>query len=781
MSSPSEDDPFGWVGATVDGKYRVDEVVGHGGFGIVYRAHHLGFEEKVALKCLKLPKELQGGDRDRFRDSLVAEGRLLLQLSRATTGVVQALDVGAVVSPSKIWTPYLVLEWLEGTPLDKDLLQRRQKAEGGRTLAEALEMLDGAARALGVAHGLGIAHRDIKPANMFLVDLAGRRTIKVLDFGIAKVLAESDSVTRAFEETGGTVQAFTARYGAPEQFSRRFGATGPWTDVFALALVFVEVVLGAPALDGTDAAQLFVAASDKLIRPTLRPRGFDPGDAVEAVLATALSVDPRERYPNANAFWDALTVACRNEPQRLTARPPRPPVDDNRPTREISGGESSNVAPFSMSGGYSGSTGGSPHTSQPSLHSAPNPLSASNPLSAPSMPGVAPGMQSPPTELSSSQGIRSLDTGLRSLPPPRSKLVSLVGVALLAGAGAVGAIMLLNPKPESLLGLGSASASAEPLPGSAALPAPLPPPVPTPAAVPSSKPLEAVPPPAVPVPVPAPAASLPVIPPPQPGAAVVGVPWPGAQFRQIAGGALESGAWLDGFRIVRRPDAMPNLDRAFRSCAEIGLGLCTESQWQAACSAFAEVGKDHSLTDSLESGGVVERGGGSSCSERKLIPSGSEVSDLGLCCERSIAMTSKNLQKQFLSSTSGVLKKLENALNQHDIAALTDLFDDKLKLDGVERSKAQVLSLLAQTFKASPDLVVTHESCEVTVQANKIVKRSRRGRKVSTSTSYETTSWTAACKQMRHQKGEATLASAEYVFSPASKLRSLSGKNQASD
>ena len=90
MSTPQEDDPFGWVGATVDGKYRVDEVVGHGGFGIVYRAHHLGFEEKVALKCLKLPKELQGGDRDRFRDSLVAEGRLLLQLSRATTGVVQA-------------------------------------------------------------------------------------------------------------------------------------------------------------------------------------------------------------------------------------------------------------------------------------------------------------------------------------------------------------------------------------------------------------------------------------------------------------------------------------------------------------------------------------------------------------------------------------------------------------------------------------------------------------------------------------------------------------------
>src|SRR5262249_29707834 len=162
-------------------------------------------------------------------------------------------------------------------------------------------------------------------------------------------LAESDSVTRAFEETGGTVQAFTARYGAPEQFSRRFGATGPWTDVFALALVFVEVVLGAPALDGTDAAQLFVAASDKLIRPTLRARVFDRVVAAGAGPATALSVAPRERYPNTAAFWDALEAACRYEPARLSVRPP-PKIDDQRPTREISGGKA--AEPFSMSGGY---------------------------------------------------------------------------------------------------------------------------------------------------------------------------------------------------------------------------------------------------------------------------------------------------------------------------------------------------------------------------------------------------------------------------------------------
>ncbi|HYO94066.1 MAG TPA: protein kinase, partial [Polyangiaceae bacterium] len=189
-------DLFGWVGATVDGKYRVDAVVGRGGFGVVYRAHHLGFDQTVALKCLRLPKTLAGPERERFQETFLAEGRLLHQLSRATAGIVQALDMGAAVSPNKHWTPYLVLEWLQGRPLDRDLLERRNAGFSGRTLPEALRMLSTAARALAVAHEQGVAHRDIKPANLFLTNIGGQTVLKVLDFGIAKVMAESESVTR---------------------------------------------------------------------------------------------------------------------------------------------------------------------------------------------------------------------------------------------------------------------------------------------------------------------------------------------------------------------------------------------------------------------------------------------------------------------------------------------------------------------------------------------------------------------------------------------------------
>jgi serine/threonine protein kinase len=304
------EDPFGWVGFTVDGKYRVDAVVGEGGFGIVYRAHHLGFGETVAIKCLRVPASLAGSERERFFSSFMAEGRLLHQLSRSTAGIVQALDVGAAVSPSGTWTPYLVLEWLEGQSLEAELEDRTKKKLGGRPLGEAITLLDPAARALAVAHEQGVAHRDIKPANLFISTLGSRQTLKVLDFGIAKVLTETASLTKAFEATGRSLQAFTPRYGAPEQFSRRFGATGPWTDVFSLALVLVEVVCGHSPLEGEDAAQLFVASADVHQRPTLRPSGVETTDEVEGVLACALSVDIKQRYLTAGEFWNALVAAA---------------------------------------------------------------------------------------------------------------------------------------------------------------------------------------------------------------------------------------------------------------------------------------------------------------------------------------------------------------------------------------------------------------------------------------------------------------------------------------
>ena len=314
-------DPFGWVGQTIDDAFLVEEVVGEGGFAVVYRGHHKGFDEKVAIKALKFPTKLGEAERERFLESFKSEGKLLRKLSSANAGIVQALDVGAATSPSGTWTPYLILEWLAGETLESDLKKRTTSGAGGRSLADALTLLEAAARALDTAHGMGIAHRDVKPSNLFLVQGAkdDGPTMKVVDFGIAKVMAESEDVMRAHEMTGESIHAFSPKYGAPEQFDRKLGATGPWTDVYALALVLVEVVAGKSPMKG-DTAQLFVIASNKESRPTLKAAGVEEGDAVEKVLVRALAVDTRARYQNAGDFWDALRHAVEHGDTVLSER-----------------------------------------------------------------------------------------------------------------------------------------------------------------------------------------------------------------------------------------------------------------------------------------------------------------------------------------------------------------------------------------------------------------------------------------------------------------------------
>ncbi|MDI3284394.1 bifunctional serine/threonine-protein kinase/formylglycine-generating enzyme family protein [Polyangium sp. 15x6] len=320
MASAALADPFAWVGQTIDGKFRVEAVVGEGGFGIVYRALHLGLGEPVAVKCLKIPPTLAPDERERFQQSFLEEGRLLRKLSRATPSVVQALDVGAAVAPSGVWAPYLVLEWLHGETLEAFLARRNDEKKGGMPLADAAALLEPAALALAAAHDEGIAHRDIKPANLFLTDAgivggatphtpAGVHTMKVLDFGIAKVIADNASITRAMEQTGHAPSIFTPFYGAPEQFNRRFGATGPWTDVYALALVLVELCSGKSALVGDDVTQLYIATTDVSLRPTPRTHGVRTSHAVEAVFQKALAIEPRGRYTSARLFWDALREA----------------------------------------------------------------------------------------------------------------------------------------------------------------------------------------------------------------------------------------------------------------------------------------------------------------------------------------------------------------------------------------------------------------------------------------------------------------------------------------
>jgi len=305
-------DPLGIAGQTIAEKYRIEKLVGEGGFAVVYRAIHTIWNKPVAIKFFNGLSSAPVDQRDQFRDAFIQEGALLTELSSQTAGIVQARDVGTYTSPDGQWMPYMVLEWLEGKPLDELIDTERAAGFGIWSIAEVVSLLGQAAAALDVAHGKGIAHRDIKPANLFVLGenpRAGKATVKVLDFGVAKMMSDNTQLKAALAKTGMSVTSFTPQYGAPEQFNRSYGATGPWTDVYALALVAVEMLTGDVALGGDDLIQLAFASGNPEKRPTPRALGAIVSDPVEVVFQRALSVRPQDRYARAKEFWSELEAA----------------------------------------------------------------------------------------------------------------------------------------------------------------------------------------------------------------------------------------------------------------------------------------------------------------------------------------------------------------------------------------------------------------------------------------------------------------------------------------
>ncbi|MGH7436402.1 MAG: SUMF1/EgtB/PvdO family nonheme iron enzyme [Polyangiaceae bacterium] len=322
MTDHNDRDTMQLIGRTVAEKYAVESVVGEGGFATVYRATHLIWKRPVALKVFKALGDVGEKDRQRLLDEFIQEGALLADLSARTAAIVQARDIGMLESGKGTHVPYMVLEWLEGATLEEVLQQEKAAGLPLRTAAEAVHLLDPAGEALALAHRKGIAHRDVKPGNIFVIgEPRGDSTVKLLDFGIAKVVQDAQKMSGTFAKTSGQVTSFTPAYGAPEQFSRTNGATGPWTDVFALGLILTEMLAGQEALQGDDYVQLAVASGNPERRPTPRTLGATVSDEVEAAILKAVAPKPPDRWQSVEQFWGALRQALKMEPMRAMTEP----------------------------------------------------------------------------------------------------------------------------------------------------------------------------------------------------------------------------------------------------------------------------------------------------------------------------------------------------------------------------------------------------------------------------------------------------------------------------
>jgi serine/threonine-protein kinase len=314
-------DPFGLVGEVLDGHFRVERCVGEGGFSIVYKGTHVGLGEPIAIKCLKLPAALGSAIVESFIKRFRDESRLQYKLSQGHLHVVRSIASGTTIAPStSALVPFTVLEWLEGRSLAAEYADRQERRLGPRPLEEVVRFLDSAVDAIAYAHAQGVVHRDLNPGNFFLARTPAGVRVKILDFGVAKVMADSALAMGPSARTIGNIRMFAPAYGAPEQFDERVGAIGPWTDVYAVALVALEALRGAPVVDGEHLGEFAMKALDPVIRPTPRRLGSAVGDAVERVFAQAVALRPGDRPRDAGEFWGMLKHAMHADSD--SGRPP---------------------------------------------------------------------------------------------------------------------------------------------------------------------------------------------------------------------------------------------------------------------------------------------------------------------------------------------------------------------------------------------------------------------------------------------------------------------------
>jgi serine/threonine-protein kinase len=271
------------LGQLIAGKYRPVRVIGEGGMGTVLAARHEILDIPVAIKVLSAEFTKQANTTARF----LREARAVARLK--SEHVARVMDVGTTEEGQ----PFIVMELLEGENLEERL--RR----GPLPTAVAVDFLLQALEALAHAHALGIVHRDLKPANLFVASLpGGRKIVKLLDFGIAKLTDSKTGpdVTRPGGVTTGEHAALgSPSYMAPEQVhgldvDRR-------ADIWALGAILYELLTAKTAFAGSAVGEIF-AAILHTSPPPLREVVPDAPADLEAVIVRCLERTRESRYPD---------------------------------------------------------------------------------------------------------------------------------------------------------------------------------------------------------------------------------------------------------------------------------------------------------------------------------------------------------------------------------------------------------------------------------------------------------------------------------------------------
>jgi predicted Ser/Thr protein kinase len=282
------------AGTVLVGRYRVVRLLGRGGMGSVFLAEHVYLGRPTAVKVLRAELCTDPDAEARFRREALLAARL------THPNIAQIYDFDRTTAGEFL----IAMEYVDG-----ETIAQRMRRAGVFPLSQAAQVLHGVAEGLDRAHVLGILHRDLKPENVML---AREGAVKLLDFGVARSVDTSAEITSSGEVVG------TPAYMSPEQLSGE--PLGPATDIYSLGTVFYEMISGQQTHVGATFAEFRMR---RMLQPPtalhlLRP---DCPQALSDVVARALDMDPRRRWPSATAFAEAVLEQVSERPSRVVASP----------------------------------------------------------------------------------------------------------------------------------------------------------------------------------------------------------------------------------------------------------------------------------------------------------------------------------------------------------------------------------------------------------------------------------------------------------------------------
>ncbi len=285
-----------WLGTTIEGRYRLDEVIGTGAMGRVYRATQTSLNKSFAVKVLHAHLTNDAASRERFAN----EAHNAASLNHPN--VVSVVDYGT--TPDEM--TYLAMEFVEGKSLEA-VIGEEYPLSRSRIVDLCLQIL----AALTEAHGLGILHRDLKPENILVKTVKTHgELVKVLDFGIAKLMDDSEQQRPGL--TGHGQVCGTPEYMSPEQArGHRLDAR---SDLYAVGVILYQMLAGRVPFDSQSAVEILQRHINETPVPPSKITNTSIG-ALEGVCLKAISKEPQDRFESASQFRERLVSALRNSPE----------------------------------------------------------------------------------------------------------------------------------------------------------------------------------------------------------------------------------------------------------------------------------------------------------------------------------------------------------------------------------------------------------------------------------------------------------------------------------